>query len=79
MRKTKTYKGAEILTEYNSSNIKGGKYNTDKKTLQITFSSGAIYEYANVPHEVFSAFDNADSQGKYFNSNISKKFDYKKV
>jgi hypothetical protein len=79
MRTSKKYQGAQIITEYDSSNIKGAKYDTDTKSLAITFGSGSIYEYANVPHEVFSAFDNAESQGKYFNGNIGKKYSYKKV
>lgn len=80
MRKgAKQYKGADIIAEYDSSNVRGAKYNINEKTLQITFGSGAVYEYTEVPHEVFSAFDNAESQGKYFNQNIGKKFSYKKV
>ena len=78
-RTKKEYKGEEIITEYKSSNIKGATFNISEKKLKLTFVSGAIYEYAEVPHEVFSGFDNAESQGIYFNKNISKKYSYKKI
>jgi hypothetical protein len=79
MRKSKEYKGTQIIAEYDSTNIQGATYDINSKKLQIKFGSGALYEYDEVPHEIFSAFDNAESQGKYFNQNISKKFNYKKV
>lgn len=79
MRNKKEFKGSDIISEYKSANIKGATFNINEKTLKITFSSGAEYEYSEVPHEVFSGFDNADSQGKYFNTNISKKYNFKKI
>ena len=79
MRTKKNYNGKEILSEYVSSNIKNANYHSENKTLKISFASGILYEYYDVPHEVFSGFDNADSQGVYFNKNIAKKFTFKKL
>lgn len=76
---SKKYLGEDILTEYVSSNIKGGKYNITTKKLEVTFNNGMIYEYEDVPHEVFAELNLAESQGKYFNANIAKKYVYKKV
>jgi len=45
----------------------------------VTFNSGAIYEYNNVPWEKFTKFRMAKSQGKYFNENISRSYKYTKV
>lgn len=79
MRTKKEIKGPKIITEYNSSNIKGATYDINEKQLVVEFGSGAKYEYDGVPHDIFSAFDNAESQGKYFNVNIAKKYNFKKI
>lgn len=76
---SKKYLGENIVTEYVSSNIKGGKYNINTKKLEITFNNGMIYEYEDVSHEVFTELNLSESQGKYFNANIAKKYIYKKI
>lgn len=67
----------EVLIE--SSNLKSAVYNTESSNLQVTFNSGSIYEYNNVPWEKFTKFRMAKSQGKYFNENISKSYKYTKL
>ena len=67
----------EVLIE--SSNLKSARYNTESKDLVVTFNSGSIYEYNNVPWEKFTKFRMAKSQGKYFNESISRSYKYTKV
>jgi hypothetical protein len=67
----------EVLIE--SSNLKSASYNTESSNLQVTFNSGAIYEYNNVPWEKFTKFRMAKSQGKYFNENISRSYKFNKI
>ncbi len=67
----------EVIIE--SSNLKSASYNTESNDLSVTFNSGAIYEYNNVPWEMFTKFRMAKSQGKYFNENISRSYKYTKV
>lgn len=43
------------------------------------FKNGVRYEYEDVPHTTYTKFRMSESQGKFFNSEISKKFKYKKV
>lgn len=78
MLKSKNVVGTKILCEYESSNIKKAMFDTTSKSLEITFNSDSTYIYEGVSHEIFAAFNAADSQGKYFNSNINKKFNFKK-
>ena len=66
---SKQYIGEEIIVSYVSSNIRSGKYNTNTKKLAVTFNNGLIYEYDDVPHEIFSELNLSESQGKYFNKN----------
>jgi len=71
--------GNKIICEIKSSNLKKSEYDVEKKTLKITFNNEMLYEYEEVPHSIYSQFRLSDSQGKYFNQNIAKKFNYKKL
>jgi len=71
--------GKQIINEIESSNIQKTVYNLDKKTLVATFKNGAEYEYEEVPHKVYTKFRLAESQGKFFNIEISKNYKFKKV
>lgn len=72
-------KGTKIINEIKSSNIKGAVYDTESKNLLIEFNNGAKYEYEGVPHQIYTKFRMAKSQGSFFNSDISKKYKYKKL
>ena len=71
--------GKLIEVDVESSNLQGAVYNTENKNLRVTFKTGNIYEYDDVPWDVFTKFRMAESQGKYFNANIARKYTYKKV
>ncbi len=71
--------GKQIINEIESSNLIKTVYNLDKKTLVATFKNGAEYEYEEVPHKVYTKFRIAESQGRFFNVEISKNYKYKKV
>lgn len=71
--------GKKIDVIINSSNLKSASYNTENESLLITFNSGTIYEYDKVPWTKFTKFRLAESQGKYFNENISKNHVFKKI
>jgi hypothetical protein len=72
-------KGTKILNEINSSNIVRTEYDTADKTMITEFKNGTRYEYEDVPHNVYAEFRLSESQGKYFNSKISKVYKYKKL
>lgn len=61
----------------NSSNIKTVDW--DKNMLDVEFHKGTHYRYFNVPIDVFKSLINAQSVGKYFNSNISKHYNFERV
>lgn len=71
--------GKQIIVEIKSSNLKSASYNTEDGTLQVTFNSGGVYEYYKVPWEKFTKLRLAESQGRYFNLNIGKSHEFKKV
>jgi hypothetical protein len=71
--------GTKIINEIQSSNIKKTEYDTETKNLLVTFNNGALYEYQEVPHQLYTQFRMSESQGKFFSSKIAKTFKYKKV
>jgi aspartokinase-like uncharacterized kinase len=72
-------KGTKIINEIKSSNIKKTEYDTESQLLITEFNNGLKYQYEKVPHQVYTAFRKAESQGKFFTTEISKKYTYKKV
>jgi len=71
--------GTKIINEIQSSNLKKTEYDTETKKMLVEFNSGAKYEYIEVPHQVYTQFRLSESQGKFFNSKISKIYKYRKV
>jgi len=57
-----------------SSFIKSISYTNTYKVLVVTFDSGSIWCYDEVPKEVFHALAIAESAGKYFNKKIRNKY-----
>jgi hypothetical protein len=74
-----TISGTNIICEIESSNITKTDFNTESKKLIVDFKTGVQYEYEGVPHEVYTRFRMAESQGSFFNKNISKTYKYKRL
>jgi len=72
-------KGTKIFNEIQSSNIKRTEYDTESKKLIVEFNNGFKYEYYGVPHQEYTKFRVAKSQGTFFSSNIAKKYSFKKL
>ena len=53
-----------------SSVIASVKYDDDRSVLEITFHTGRVYHYSNVPRGVYEELLTAESAGKYFNDVI---------
>lgn len=54
-------------------------YDKDTATLRIIFVSGLIYDYKNVPEEVYQAMKTSGSKGTYLNKHIKGHYEYEKV
>ena len=61
-----------------SSNIASVGYHSEKQILEIEFHHGAIYQYFDVPIEVYKELMNASSVGSYYFNEIKEKFKYQK-
>jgi hypothetical protein len=77
--KKTTILGTKIICEIESSNLKVTDYDTESKKLVVEFKNGMKYEYDNIPHNIYAQFRLSESQGKFFNTQISKSYKYKKL
>ena len=77
--KSEKISGKLIINEYDSSNLKTTKYNTENNELIVEFKKGGKYSYNKVPISIFTKMRKAESQGSYFSKNIAKTYKYKKL
>ena len=62
-----------------SSNIASVGYDSSISLLEVEFNTGSIYQYSNVPANVYSSLMNAASKGTYFNANIKRRYNYRQI
>ncbi|MDQ6761849.1 MAG: KTSC domain-containing protein [Bacteroidota bacterium] len=62
-----------------SSVVSGIKYDIESATLRITFVSGMIYDYKDVPEDVYIAMETSGSKGTYLNKHIKGNYDFEKI
>lgn len=64
---------------WESSTVKSTEYDTKTQTLTVEFKNGNAYEYYKFTETDWNSLQNADSIGKYLNTHIKGKFDYKQI
>lgn len=57
-------------TPVSSSNLSSVGYDANDRILEIQFNSGRIYQYSNVPEDIYEGLMAAPSHGKYFHQHI---------
>ncbi|MDM8346921.1 KTSC domain-containing protein [Pseudochrobactrum sp. sp1633] len=62
-----------------SSNIASVGYDEISQTLEIEFLSGGIYEYYNVPENVYQELISASSVGRYFAQRVRSTYNFSRV
>lgn len=68
------------LKPLSSSTIQAVGYEVATQTLRITFRSGAVYEYDNVPENVYVGLLQAPSHGAHFSAHIREAgFEFREV
>lgn len=58
----------------NSTNIAEVRYHPSAALMEISFQSGHIYHYSNIPKHVFQELIQARSAGRYYNMHIRGKY-----
>lgn len=49
------------------------------RVLEIHFDSGRIYQYYDVPDDIYEGMMAAESKGRYFNAHIRDQFPYQEI
>lgn len=62
-----------------SSVIRRFSYDEADRRLRVTFVSGAVYDYDDVPPEVVEGWDAASSKGQFFGACIRDHYPYRRV
>lgn len=62
-----------------SSSLVSVGYDSDSQTLEVEFKGGTVYQYFNVPENVYHNLMSATSHGVYFSANIRDNYDYEKL
>lgn len=62
-----------------SSDISSIGYDADVRVLEVEFVSRAVYQYANVPENVYTELMQAGSKGQYFNKYIRDQYQSSKL
>jgi hypothetical protein len=66
-------------TSVSSSNVESVGYDENHETLEIEFKNGAIYQYFDVPQNIFDTLMIAGSIGAYLASNIKGVYRFSRV
>ena len=66
-------------TPVESTNIADIGYDPTTQTLEIGFLNGTVYQYLNVPPNIFSQLMSASSHGTFLNKQIKPKYQYKQI
>lgn len=62
-----------------SSVIRDFSYNVATRQLVVTFVTGRVYAYADVPPDVHNAFRASGSKGRFFNQEIRDHYDCREI
>jgi len=62
-----------------SSSIKSIGYESSSETLAIEFTSEAVYEFSGIPPAMYERLMQAESKGRFFGTEISRKFPYRRL
>jgi hypothetical protein len=62
-----------------SSVIADIAYEQERARLTVTFVTGRIYQYLDVPADVAASFQSAFSKGTFFNCYIRERYDFREV
>jgi hypothetical protein len=65
--------------QVSSSNVESVGFDEDSETLEVEFKNGALYQYFDVPKNVYEGLVGADSVGGYLAANIKGVYRYSRA
>lgn len=62
-----------------SSNIAAVGYDPETETLEVEFLSGSVYQYYNVPENMYNQLMAEGSKGRFLNTYIKNAYPYSRI
>jgi KTSC domain-containing protein len=62
-----------------SSVVAGIMYDKLSNTLRVTYVSGMIYDYKDVPEEIYTALKTSFSKGVFLSKYVKGKYEFEKI
>lgn len=62
-----------------SSVIRQFSYDGPRRRLRITFTSGDVYDYLDVPPMIFDGLRTAASKGRFFSARIRDRYMFERI
>ena len=59
--------------------VEAVEYDEAREWLDVWLRTGRVYRYLDVPAEIYRAFMNADSKGRYYNDHIRDVYIYERL
>jgi hypothetical protein len=75
MRQDSAAKRIEVESNY----LRSVGYDASSQVLEIEMRRGEVYQYLDVPTEIYTELINAPSHGRYFNANIKESYSSRKL
>lgn len=66
-------------TSVNAGDLSSVGYDADTQTLEIEFRDGDIYQYHNVPFDIYNGLLHATSHEDYFQASVKNSYSSTKV
>lgn len=62
-----------------SSNVAEVGYDADTMTLEVLFKNGSLYQYFDVPQQVYEELLHAESVGRFLSAQIKNVYRYARL
>jgi hypothetical protein len=62
-----------------STSIAEVGYDVDTETMEVKFKFGTVYQYKNVPQNVFRSLLTAESVGSYFTEQVKGTYEHQQI
>lgn len=62
-----------------SSSVASVGYDPSARVLEVEFRNGGVYQYLDVPSDEYEEFQDADSKGRYLNTEIKPNHRYRRL
>ena len=66
-------------TLVSSSNVASVGYDSNSMTLEVEFRNGGIYQYFDVPEQVYNELMQASSKGEFLSNQLKGHYRYARV